>query len=182
MTESYRWAKATVFGAPPMTRDRHKRLPEWLKRHLENLACVIDDLVKDRDGLKENLAAADRKIVAMESESKTKADPVDWSHRPRIPAEGRYEGDLYAQLTVLPGSRKPYTVRVWAWHYSYNQEKWLWRDAYDSVYDDNFPHEKSFRKSWQAVAHLNKVRGRADAKPLTDRIIKAREAGRTLVS
>lgn len=160
--ETYRQAHADVMK--DLTTRRFDGLPRWAQARISRCVDLLDDAYQA-------LAAAE-----------TDADAPDYTMRD---ADGRYDGDLAAILDCFPGEKKPYRVKVYSWRVfnSRGHEQGYedgWRDAYDGI--DGFDHVKTFKRVWDAVEYVGKVRGRADGKIIVDRAAAAREAGSTRVA
>lgn len=95
---------------------------------------------------------------------------------------GRYEGDLFAVLSVDPLAKKPYRVEIlsWGWRHRDGAEELGWRKAIDVL--DGYYHVKEFRRLSRAVRYLYDVRGAAELGHIIRRQQKAAESRREVLS
>lgn len=93
--------------------------------------------------------------------------------------EGRFEGDLFAELEHSATERRPYRVNVWVWdwYYDYAEKKeslkWVRSEKHFNVWDG----QKTFRSFEKAVDYLVTVRADAERRRIRREVSEKRAAG-----
>lgn len=201
-TETHQQAAAIVYK--DITPKRRSRLPLWLADRLRAVVDEIEDLLINRVKLESDVRDMEGKLQEAQAQvanlldevSTLKASlrqvqlrslgapksPAEPDYVMRDPKEGRYKYDLMAELTVLPGERKPYRVTVWEWAYSYTHQKWGWYPYLPGIGKDEFKPQRDFKTAWDAAEYVGKVRGHADGALIVKRAEDAHQAARTRIA
>lgn len=188
-SETHQKSIAVVYGK--MQGDRIAKMPAWLKTRLDDVVNQIDDLLIERDELSQVRDLLERKvrdqeeaITALREQAVRQASVIaegfknakepGWLEEP-----GRYDGDLTAVLTVLPGAKKPYRVTVAMWREPvWKDQEARWVESRKGIFSD-FDYEHDFKSLWGAIKYLYKVRAFADAKGIAERAQAAETSNRT---
>jgi hypothetical protein len=164
-----------VFQTAPMSPVRAKRLPNWLKSHLDNIACHLMDRDEEIVRLQAELDHQEQVVTDLMRFDKVPAAVVDYSLRDPFKIKGRYDGDLTARLTTRPGQAYPYLVEVWQWveyteagHANGKKDGWF---TTNRILHE-FQPEKDFKRLDKAIKHLHRVLNHADAGAIRRREVK----------